>query len=130
MDEELETIEAHWTEPYKVNGVVNLYLELDESTLETEVPEGAKWGSITTLDDDGNVLETRQKLVSEFAMHNWPSINEGKIILLCCALETPCLRQSRFSVDDAEDWKYFAEAVWGVTEFLTRDDAKQLIYEA
>ena len=124
-----ETNDVHWTEPYKIAGTINLFLEGPESMLDTLVPEGAKWGSKNYVyDDDGSLISSEQKTVRELAPHYWPSVNKGNVILLCCAMEQPTFRQKRFSVKDAEDWKYFKAIVWpDVGNFITYKEAKQLM---
>lgn len=116
MSEELqEVIEQHWTEPYKVNGVLELYLEGPAEILNQLVPPGVKWG----IKKDGS-----QKTIKELSPHWWESTEDGNVILLCCAMEMPIIRQHPFSEEDAEIWKYFKEVMWSsIGPFMTREEA-------
>ena len=113
MTEEI-TIEPHWSEQFRSNGVITMFLELTEAQYrETPVPDNAKWNY--TTDEDGNQTSLG-KMLDGFAFHHWPSVNDGKVVMMCCAFPEAVIRQHAFSTEDADDWLHFAGLVFGATE--------------
>ena len=121
-------VEVHWTEAYKVNGTINLFLHGPADILDDMVPPSAKWAKKNVVyDEDGNELSYELKTVRELAPHYW-TLDDGSVILLCAAMEVPTLRNSKFSIDDAEMWKYFKEMVWpDVGDFITNAERLSLM---
>lgn len=127
-------VEPKWYDEFRhTNGIVYLMIRISRDKLDTPVPEGAHaLGQI--LDADGEVV--RQKTVLEFI-----SGGEGRtggfvydvdgtddVVFLASAVDAPTYRFRSFSDSDAEQWKAYAEIVWGGEhELLTLAQARELI---
>lgn len=105
------------------NGAYYAYVEIDAELLTTRVPEGAKWGVI--VEDD----EPRQKTLLEFVGRADYSKDDSSVIIPCCAIEKPILRQKPVTKGDMEDWEFYLYAVFGIEidDLLTIDARKELL---
>ncbi len=111
-------IEPHWSEPFKIAGIPYMHLEIEIEKLSTKVPAnapGAKKNQVFEEDENGNSVEVSFDLkeLHEYAPFFWPSVNEGKVILLCRSVDYPNVRQHDFNEKNADQWAYFAHQEWG-----------------
>lgn len=136
-----EPVEPHWTEAYKYNGIIHLYIIGPASVLNDTIPITASKGnpvlvSEAVYDEEGNVVTEavyRQQTVKEFiggdARVNL-SPDGSQAIIFACSMDAPLYRMKKFNKRDAEEWKMFATFVWGdVAKLITRAEKDAILAE-
>lgn len=110
--------EQKWYDRFRhTNGIIYLFAKLSVDGLKVPIPENAhSLGQIT--DKDGEVV--RQKTVLEFISGGENEtgglvtyLENDQVIFLASAMDAPTYRMKRFTEADAEQWKVYADAVWG-----------------
>lgn len=91
--------------------------------LTNTIPVGIKWSAVPTgeMDADGEPI-TRQKTLDEYLMpHTRQTFEDGTVLFLLCAMESPITRLEPVSRDDLLLFnQYFSAYGFGADKWMTQ----------
>ena len=121
---------ADWSRYYINNGdSPYLWIVAPVEMLQTSIPEGLPWSTVSIGEDVEGNPQTRQKTLEEYTFpHMRHDLGDGTVLFLVRAMAGPVQRPYKFTDADADRWAaHFAS--YGYTNFLTTAAARELMPE-